>query len=170
VRHIIIDGYNLLHASRETDHDWTHLDLEDAREQIVSFLAGRRRPKREKLTVVFDGGALTELQPRERSVHGVRVLFSEPGVSADEVICRMVTNAPDAAATLVVTADREIRSEVISAGARVVGPRNFILTAEEHHERRKRRKPLPREKFEGLSKGEVERWREIFGFDGEDEE
>ena len=57
--HIIIDGYNLLHASRGTDHDWTHLSLEEGRVAIVNFLATRRQPSREDITVVFDGSGET---------------------------------------------------------------------------------------------------------------
>ena len=169
--HILIDGYNFLHASRGTDHDWTELSLEDARAAIVGFLASRRRPGREKVTVVFDGGAAASYGTRQENVHGVEVLFSEAGVTADEVIGRTVRNAPDPRSFLVVTADRQIRNEVQRLGAKIVGPLNFLIASQQHHEKRQRRPAAePREKYQGTSPGEVEHWKKIFGFDQDKEE
>jgi predicted RNA-binding protein with PIN domain len=166
--HIIIDGYNFLHASRDTDHDWTHLSLEEARKAIIDFLAVHRRPTREKITVVFDGSGLSTRQ--ERPPQAIEVLFSEAGVTADEVICQIVSHAPNPRAALVVSADREIARHVIACGAKVISPRTFIISSESHHEkRRKKGPPEPPEKFRGVSKGEVAQWREVFGFD-EDEQ
>lgn len=167
--HVIIDGYNFLHASAATDHDWTRLSLEDARAAIVNFLATHRGPRRERLTVVFDGAGSLQHSTRSENQQGVEVVFSEAGVSADEVICTMVSNAPNARSILVVSADREIRDFVKKLGAKVIAPLTFLATAEEQHERRRRRPPPePPEKFKGIGKGEVKRWRKIFGFDEED--
>lgn len=166
--HILIDGYNLLHASRGTDHDWTGLELEDARGAVIDFLATRRRPGRERITIVFDGASPSVSLTRSRT-RGMEVLFSEPGTSADEVIMQMVTSAPNPRAFLVISDDREIKDAVIAAGAKVAGPRNFILRAEEEKEkRRKAPPPEPREKFTGVEPGQVDQWRRVLGFDDED--
>lgn len=166
--HIIIDGYNLLHASRGTDFDWTGLSLEKARTAIVGFLVTHRRPSRESITIVFDGSAEV-ITPRATKVHGIEVIFSEPGVNADEVIRRMAAGAPNPRNLLVVTADREIRSSVLAVGAKVVAPLNFLLRAAEESEKRRKAPPRePREKYTGPDAGQVEQWRKIFGFDKEE--
>jgi len=167
--HILIDGYNFLHASAGTDHDWTPLPLEDARIAIVNFLATRRRPRREQLTVVFDGAGTRYMDVRRENQRGVEVIFSPAGVTADEVIRGTVRDAPNPRSILVVSADREIADFVKRLGAKVIGPLTFLTTSEERHiERRRRAAPEPPEKFRGTGPGEVKRWRKIFGFDEED--
>jgi predicted RNA-binding protein with PIN domain len=144
------------------------LSLENARSAIVTFLLTHRQPGREKITVVFDGSAEI-LTPRATKVHGIEVVFSEPGVNADEVIRRMVASSPNPRIVLVVTADREIRSSVIAGGAKVVTPINFILRAEEESEKRRKAPPRePKEKYTGPPPGQVDQWRKIFGFDKEE--
>lgn len=169
MQHIVIDGYNFLHASHGTDHDWMDLDLEAAREAIVNFLATRRRPRREKVTVVFDGSAVGGVRHGQRG--GVEIIFSEPGVTADEVICRMAKDSPNPRSFLVVTADREIREYVLALGAKVIGPRTFLVSSEEHHDKRMKRPGAePPEKYRGTTPGEVEYWRRIFGVDDDVED
>ncbi len=164
--HIVVDGYNFLYASRGTDCDFTALSLEKAREAIVTFLTIYRQAKREKVTVVFDGTRSVVYGARSEITRGVEVTFSDPGETADEVICRMVAGSPNPRSFLVVTADRAIRNAVQASGARIIGPRNFLLSSREDYERRrKRREAEPREKYEGTPQGQVKKWREIFGFD-----
>jgi len=166
--HILIDGYNLIHASRGTDFDWTNLPLEDQRKALLDFLLTRRRPGREKITVVFDGSS--GIYPRDAHVHGIDIVFSEAGVTADTVICDIVASSPNPRAYLVVSDDRGIRTSVLAAGAKVVATRSFLVRAEEEREKRAQAGPRePREKYTGTQPGEVERWREILGFDKEDE-
>lgn len=168
--HILIDGYNLLHASAGTDHDWMPLPLEDARSAMVDFLATRRWGRRERITVVFDGSGTSALDMRAENQRGIEVLFSEAGVTADEVIQQIVRDAPNPRKILVVSADREIRDFVIRHGAKVIAPSSFLSTSEEHHQQRRRHTGEPPEKYRGAGPGEVEHWRRIFGFDDEDAE
>ncbi len=163
--HILIDGYNLLHASRNTDHDWTTLSLEDARAAMVGFLVTHRRPGREPITVVWDG-ASERMPQRPERVHGVEVVFSEPGVSADEVIIETVAHSPNPRSFLVVTDDRKIQDAVKNSGAKVVGTLGFLHRSQQESDRRsKAPRPEPREKYTGPLPGEVDEWMKIFGFD-----
>ena len=170
VMHIIIDGYNFLHASAGTEHDWTRLSLEDARAATVNFLSTHRRPQQERLTIVFDGAGSLQYDTRGENQQGIEVVFSEAGVNADEVIRTMVSDAPNPRSILVVSADREIRDFVRTLGAKVIAPQTFLATSQEHHERRLKRPPSePPEKFRGISPGEVEGWRRVFGFGDEED-
>ncbi|MFC6341821.1 NYN domain-containing protein, partial [Nocardioides hankookensis] len=53
---------------------------------------------------------------------GVRVLYSPRGVIADDVIRDLVSVEPTGRVVLVVTADREVATDVGRDGARVVDP------------------------------------------------
>jgi predicted RNA-binding protein with PIN domain len=162
--HIIIDGYNLIHASRGTDDDWTQLSLEKARNALVGFLLSKRKERRERITVVFDGSS--GMYPRESSPHGVEVLFSEAGVTADTVICHMVESAPNPRTILVVSDDRQIKASALKAGAKPLASRTFLRESHKAAEKRRRAgPPEPREKFDGTKPGDVQRWRKVLGLD-----
>jgi predicted RNA-binding protein with PIN domain len=69
------------------------------------------------VTAVFDGarldGKVVQSAPR-----GVRVLFSAPEQTADELIRQLVHAEPRGRVTVVVSSDREIADGVRAAGAR----------------------------------------------------
>jgi predicted RNA-binding protein with PIN domain len=71
-----------------------------------------------EVTCVFDG-ADVEARGAGR-VRGVRVLFSEPGASADEVVRRIVRAEPAGRPVVVVSSDREVADGVRAAGAYAV--------------------------------------------------
>lgn len=166
--HILVDGYNVIHASRGADYDWTHLSLEGQRNSLLTFLASRRPRRRDNVTVVFDGSS--GIRPREKPPHGLEVIFSEAGVTADEVICGIIDTAPNPRALLVVSDDRQIKNAAVKAGAKPLSSRAFL--AETYKETEKQKKaipPEPREKYQGPKSGDVAQWRKILGFDEENE-
>ena len=67
------------------------------------------------MTVVFDGAAVAAARPAGR---GIRVLFSPPGVIADEVIRDLVRAEPVGRALIVVSSDREVVDRAAADGAR----------------------------------------------------
>ena len=72
-----------------------------------------------EVTCVFDGAELAApvlLAPPR----GVRVLFSKPGVTADELIRQLVRAEPPGRPVVVVSTDREVADGVAKAGARPV--------------------------------------------------
>jgi predicted RNA-binding protein with PIN domain len=68
-----------------------------------------------EVTVVFDGGTRPPAQPR--TPRGVRVLFSAPEESADDLIRRLVAAEPAGRPLVVVTSDKQIVTDVRRAGA-----------------------------------------------------
>ena len=67
---------------------------------------------------MFDGA---EVDARSAlRFRGVRVLFSEPGTTADELIRRLVRAEPAGRPVVVVSTDNEVASGVRAAGARAV--------------------------------------------------
>lgn len=120
--HIVIDGYNLIHQSRQFaagDPD----DLQTLRQRLVDALAAYRRVRPHAITVVFDGTAAQTDLPRLDRRKGIELRFSRPGELADTVIKRMV--ARDREKLLVVSSDREIVDYAVGRGAAVMGAAEF---------------------------------------------
>jgi predicted RNA-binding protein with PIN domain len=103
--HLIIDGYNLLHADRTLIH-LNPIQLQRERDRLVEQLSAYRSIRQMEITVVFDGwqgGWSTEKRDRKK---GIELVFSKLGEKADEVIKRLVREK--GAGATVVTSDREI--------------------------------------------------------------
>jgi hypothetical protein len=110
--HLVIDGYNLLHALPE-------LAPARARGQGVDALAAalrRYRAKRgHRLTLVLDGGP--EPEPSRATLSGVPVVYSGADTPADEVIAGLA--AKHGPGLTVVTDDRELAGRCQARGAEV---------------------------------------------------
>jgi len=103
--HLIIDGYNLLHADR-TLVSLSPIQLQRERDRLVDQLSAYRSLRQMEITAVFDGwqgGWSTEKRERKK---GIELVFSKLGEKADEVIKRLVRES--GAGATVVTSDREI--------------------------------------------------------------
>jgi predicted RNA-binding protein with PIN domain len=117
--HLIVDGYNV------TKTGFPELVLADQRERLVRHLAAFGARTSAEVTVVFDGAAVATSRPIAR---GVRVLFSPPGVQADDVIADLVRAEPIGRIVIVVSTDRRVADDAVDAGARST-PSAVLLTA-----------------------------------------
>jgi predicted RNA-binding protein with PIN domain len=107
--HLIVDGYNVSKTG------YAELTLFDQRTRLVGALGVVAARTGAEITVVFDGAAVASgpgRQPR-----GVRVLFSDPGVSADDVIRELVASEPPGRPVVVASSDRAVADSVHRAGA-----------------------------------------------------
>ncbi|MFD0902736.1 NYN domain-containing protein [Actinomadura sediminis] len=109
--HLVVDGYNV------TKTGYGELPLADQRNRLVSGLGGLAAQTRAEVTCVFDGadldGPVAIAAPR-----GVRVKFSSPGQTADELIGELVRAEPPGRAVVVVSSDREVADAARRANAR----------------------------------------------------
>lgn len=108
--HLVVDGYNV------TKTGYPDLPLADQRRRLITGLAGLVARTNAEVTVVFDGADVDA--PAVNAPRGVRVLFSDPGETADELIVRLVAAEPPGRPVLVVSSDQEIVDAVRRAGAR----------------------------------------------------
>ena len=108
--HLLVDGYNV------TKTGYPDVPLADQRRRLITGLAGLASRTGAEVTVVFDGADVDA--PAVHAPRGVRVLFSAPGETADELIVRLVTAEPPGRPVMVVTSDQEIVDAVRRAGAR----------------------------------------------------
>ncbi|MDL4771191.1 NYN domain-containing protein [Actinomadura xylanilytica] len=109
--HLVIDGYNV------TKTGYGELPLADQRTRLLSGLGGLAAQTRAEVTCVFDGAEL-DTPVAIAAPRGVRVLFSHPGQTADELIGELVRAEPPGRAVVVVSADREVADAARRAGAR----------------------------------------------------
>nr|WP_042220302.1 NYN domain-containing protein [Kutzneria albida] len=110
--HLVVDGYNV------TKTGYPELPLADQRDRLVHQMAVLAARTGAEVTVVFDGAGVVAVP--SASPRGVRVLFSDPGVLADDVIRALVTAEPEGRPVVVVTSDRAVADSVRRRGAHPV--------------------------------------------------
>jgi predicted RNA-binding protein with PIN domain len=110
--HLVVDGYNV------TKTGYPDLPLVDQRERLVYQLAALAARTGAEVTLVFDGAGVVSVP--SAAPRGVRVLFSDPGVLADDVIRALVTAEPEGRPVIVVTSDRAVADSVRRRGAHPV--------------------------------------------------
>jgi hypothetical protein len=115
--HLIVDGYNV------TKTGYPELTLADQRDRLTRALAALVARTGVEVTLVFDGAAV--VAPATR-VRGVRVMFSPPGVIADDVIRTLAAAEPAGRVLIVVSSDREVVDGVRRSGARTA-PSSVLL-------------------------------------------
>ncbi|MEU8589918.1 NYN domain-containing protein [Streptomyces sp. NPDC048664] len=111
--HLVVDGYNV------TKTGYPQMPLEQQRLRLLGQLSQLAAQTGAEVTCVFDGAELAApvlLAPPR----GVRVLFSKPGVTADELIRQLVRAEPPGRPVIVASTDREVADGVARAGARPV--------------------------------------------------
>ena len=120
--HIIIDGYNLIHQSRELNRLHQE-DIQSGREALLESLAAYKRIKRHRITVVFDGENAPSFSPKKDQIKGIAVRFSRRGETADSVIKRMARKEREKA--LIVSSDRDVTDYSATRGAATVSSSEF---------------------------------------------
>lgn len=120
--HLLVDGWNIAHAWPDVRRHWqegpgaTAAALE-ARLRILHDRAGQ------EVTLVFDGRGNAPADAPEAREGGVRVIYTDAGVSADAYMERFVASADEPAALRVGTGDRALANAVFAMGADVLSPR-----------------------------------------------
>ena len=117
--HLIIDGYNV------TKTGYGDLPLSDQRSRLVSGVGVLHAQTKAEVTVVFDGAEL-DTPVAVQAPRGVRVRFSVPGQTADELIGRLVRAEPPGRAVVVISSDQEVCDAVRRADARPA-PASLLL-------------------------------------------
>jgi predicted RNA-binding protein with PIN domain len=110
--HVVVDGYNV------TKTGYPDLSLSDQRDRLSRQLAALAARTSAEVTLVFDGAGVVAVPTT--APRGVRVLFSDPGVLADDVIRALVTAEPEGRPVVVVTSDRAVADSVRRRGAHPV--------------------------------------------------
>lgn len=125
MRHIIVDGYNVIRADE-------HLQavergsLERARHVLVQNLGASPRLIRDRVIVVFDGRGGLRTTVHSQHMGRVTMLYSAMGQTADEVIVEEAQRLAPLGEVIVVTNDIELRENCRAAGCTVTGSENLL--------------------------------------------
>jgi predicted RNA-binding protein with PIN domain len=115
---LLIDGYNLLHASGVFPAESAMPTLENARLALLDFLAESLPAKQiERTTVAFDALSAPPGLPWEMTHRGLAVRFARRGGSADELLEELIAAEPDPRNLLVVSSDHRVQRAARQRGA-----------------------------------------------------
>ncbi|MDQ1422561.1 MAG: hypothetical protein QOD72_59, partial [Acidimicrobiaceae bacterium] len=118
---VLVDGYNVAKLA------WPAAELPEQRRRLLDLLDELTARHPADVMVVFDGSDVARSRYGGRGE--VRVAFSPPGVTADDILVEQVeATAPDRP-VLVVTSDRALGDAVRARGANVVRTPQFLATA-----------------------------------------
>jgi predicted RNA-binding protein with PIN domain len=122
-RYLILDGYNLIGAlKRYASHSTGGLD--QSRELIINDALKAAGWTGREIIIVFDASQSPEPGRTEMRAEGaVRVVYSAPAESADDIIERLVRS--DGGAYTVCTADFALQRAALANGAARSVPRDF---------------------------------------------
>ena len=125
-RIFILDGYNVIHRVPELESRLVS-GLDRARQALIVRCAEwfRRRGDIQQLRIVFDGDSSVGHDAHEM-VHGIRVVYSETGETADERILSMLGDTHPPQAYVVVSDDREVTGRSRRQGASVMSAAAFF--------------------------------------------
>jgi len=116
---LLVDGYNVSKSA------WGQSPLEAQRQRLLRSLAPLVARTGAETTVVFDAANLTS-RPVVAAPRGVKVVFSPPGVIADDVVRDLVAAEPPGRTVVVVTDDQEVVRDARAHGARAASASALI--------------------------------------------
>lgn len=167
---IIVDAYNVIFKIPELGANAKKCDIEMLRDRFLLILKQYKEKRKHKLIVVFDGKGYGVSHKTE--VSGIDVVFSRPGLDADEEIKRMVSNSKRPRQIIVVTSDRDIVQFVKKCGSKILGPSEFYRDVtkkiaqqpayRQGHDKRTNDEREPISKYTGPSKAEAQYWLKVF--------
>lgn len=125
VRHIIVDGYNVIRADEHL-YAIERQSLERAREVLAQTLGSSPRLARDHVVVVFDGRKGLRTTVHSQRLGRVTLLYSAMGQTADDVIVQQAERLAPHGEVIVVTNDIEVRENCRAAGCTVTGSENLL--------------------------------------------
>lgn len=117
---LIVDGYNVLRSgsrySRIALPDYTDDYYNVARERLMNDVINYAGATMEAI-IVYDAGERLGIHTENANIGGVRIMFSQSGRSADQLIEKLSHDARERGVeTLVVTSDATVQDTVFGGG------------------------------------------------------
>jgi predicted RNA-binding protein with PIN domain len=160
---LIIDGYNLLHASGILGRGVGPGGLERSRAALLNFLVESLEPSElAGAVVVFDAREAPPGLPRIVDHRGMRVQFAEPGGDADQVIEELIRAHSAPRRLVVVSSDHRLHRAARRRRAQPIDSDQWYADVVRRRIDRMRRTRDASKPMEPLSPGEVEFWLHKF--------
>lgn len=141
---LLVDGYNLMHASKKLSK-LAETDLEAARDELVRMLLDYSGREDVRVEVVFDAGGRPGPETKEKTGDLVTVTYTARGKTADARLEKAAYEAGREEATLV-TGDYQQQKVGTGAGALIISSREFIIELEAMPKSGRGGKPQPARK------------------------
>lgn len=158
---ILIDGYNLLHASGIFGGVRGAGGFEASRRELLSTIAGLLGPARGSVTVIFDAADAPPGLPARYAHDGIDVRFAREHGSADAMIEDLIETHDAPTALTVVSSDHRVMAAARRRRCKPVGSGEWLAAARAAArataERQETKPPEPQTDVE------VNRWLEEFG-------
>jgi len=167
MKHIIIDGYNLLNSPNLEFP--SHLNLEGKRNHLISLIQEYARREGSEIIVVFDSSE--NIRVKSSPDGSVKVRFSPPDKEADDVIKEMIRKTPNPQNLTIISSDRAIQFTARSHGCRCLSSWYFatMLVSSDEKNAPDSDFPATNKHDPQLSDNEIEMWKRLFEQDSTDE-
>jgi len=157
---LIIDGYNLLHASGVFGAERGPRGFEASRVALLDMLVDLLADEAADTIVVFDAARAPDGLPARLTHGGIRVWFAREYPDADSLIEELVENDDAPASLLVVSGDRRLQAAARRRRAAAVSSDEWLAA---RREQRRRRQAAPEAKPPEPGPADVEGWKRYFG-------
>jgi len=117
---LLVDGYNVSLLG------WPELPLTEQRQRLVDALAEMSARSGAEVAVVFDGADTSYLGVVPSTARPVRVVFSPPGVEADDVVIGRVAELRPFRPVVVASSDRRVQAGSRLSGANVISSSQLL--------------------------------------------
>jgi predicted RNA-binding protein with PIN domain len=117
---VLVDGYNVSQLG------WPELPIAEQRTRLVDALAELVARSGAEVTVVFDGAETAFPSMVPGTARPVRVVFSPPGVEADDVVINRVAELRPFRPVAVASSDRRVQAGAAQSGANVISSSQLL--------------------------------------------
>lgn len=113
---LIVDGYNILNAWPELAK-LSQTSLEHSRDKLIEILANWRGFCGNQVILVFDAHQVRGGVQVTEEIDGIQVIYTPEGMTADQMIERLVQKLPEGLAVYVATSDYVEQRLIFGKGA-----------------------------------------------------
>lgn len=156
---VIIDGYNLLHASGVFGKDRGPRGFEQSRLALLDMLAELLGTDAGKTLVVFDAARAPDGLPGRLTHRGIRVWFAREYPDADSLIEELVDDDHAPSSLVVVSSDRRLQAAARRRRAEAIGCEEWLAALRAKNRARADHDIKPAEP----GPHDVEAWKRYFG-------
>ncbi len=159
---LIIDGYNLLHATGIMGRGAGPGGLARSRQALLNFLAASLDPDlARRTTVVFDA-ATSPGRPRALEHAGIRVVYAAGYDDADTLIEELISQHSSPRRLVVVSSDHRVQRAARRRRAKPIDSDVWYAELMRHRREQARRPDEPVKTTPPLTEAEVQYWLDQF--------
>lgn len=165
---LLIDGYNLLHATDIFGEGSGAGSFQRSREALLAFLAtSLKDSERAETTIVFDATEAPPGLPHQYTVDAMHVVYARDYPDADALLEELIEQHPAPRGLTVVSSDHRVQRAARRGGARRIDSADWYadLWQRRIELRRQQLKAVPEKPMGQLSAKEIAYWVEQFDSD-----